>query len=288
MLVLFFSLIFKIGLFPGHAWVADVAEGLSYSSFAIINILIKFALLIFLKSIFMDFSIFFNLILYIGICSYILGILLTLYQKKLIRFLVFGSTSHLGLIITAYILIEIDFFSFIFLSLYLISLYKFVYLLENVVVNIQKIWYIVDLNFLLDLDTAFWYIFSFIEISGLPPLNIFILKLIFLLFLIKNNLFYLTLIFLFFSIISTFYYIRLVKNLMYDLNTSFVFSEISIFYGCYLVLEYLFLLLVLSYPSIPDTLITYIDTWFWIFFLKAKIVICIIIEWVSWVIDIWN
>jgi len=89
------------------------------------------------------------------VCSYILGILLTLCQKKLIRLLAFGSISHIGLIITAYTLIEIDFFSFIFLALYLISLYKFLYLLENIVVNMQKLVYIVDLGLLLDLDVAF-------------------------------------------------------------------------------------------------------------------------------------
>jgi NADH-quinone oxidoreductase subunit N len=96
LILLFCSLLLKIGLFPGHGWVADVAEGISYSTFLLINILLKLTLLIFMKITFFEIFPISILFIYIGILSYLIGTLVTLMQKKLIRFLAFGSISHVG------------------------------------------------------------------------------------------------------------------------------------------------------------------------------------------------
>jgi NADH:ubiquinone oxidoreductase subunit 2 (subunit N) len=187
----------------------------------------------FLKLVFLEFFILTNLIFFIGLFSYIIGIFLTLYQKKLIRFLSFGSVSNIGLIITSYTLIEIDFFSFVFLGIYLISLYKFICLLIGTFVSLQKIVYIADLSFLLEFDIAYLFILNILEIGGFPPLNIFIFKLIFLFFLIKNNLFYLVFLILLISIFSLYYYIRVIKNLLFDLNNFFIFFKFTLLYKQY-------------------------------------------------------
>jgi NADH-quinone oxidoreductase subunit N len=215
----------------------------------LINILVKFTLLIFLKFIFSEFFILLNLVFFVGFFSYIFGILLTLYQKKLIRILSFGSVSNIGLIVMSYSLIEIDLFSLIFLGIYLISLYKFIYLLDSVVVNLKKLIYVTDLSLLLDFNVTCLFSLNILEIGGFPPLNIFIFKLIFLIFLIKNNLLYLTIVILLFSLFSTYYYLRMIKNLFYDLNSFFTFLKITILYKQYWFLEYLFFYPLFFYPK---------------------------------------
>jgi NADH:ubiquinone oxidoreductase subunit 2 (subunit N) len=45
-----------------------------------------------------------DLVLLISLGSYLIGIFLTLYQKKLIRFLAYGSISHIGLVFSTFIL----------------------------------------------------------------------------------------------------------------------------------------------------------------------------------------
>lgn len=222
-ILLVFSLVLKLGLFPGYAWVADVAEGVTPVNYLLINIPVKFALLVFIKVVICEILFLGAIILYIGLLSYLVGLVLTLLQKKLIRFLAYGSISHIGLVFSTFILTDLWLGSFLYMVFYFAALIRFVRLLIHTILNYSQIIYITDLVNLLDMDAKVSFVFSVLEIGGFPPYNVFIFKLIFIFFLIKNNLFIISVCFLLLSVISTFYYLRLIKNLYYDLNAPFVF-----------------------------------------------------------------
>lgn len=182
----------------------------------------KFAILISCKLIFSDFFILNNFLLYLSVFSYIVSVVLTLMQKKLIRFLAYSSISHISLVLTTFILFDLGPYSLIYLIIYFISLYKIIYLLEYTIVNLQNIIYLTDLNLILELDIKLLFVSAILELGSFPPYNIFFCKIIFIYFLVKNNLFTVVLFFLIFSVFSYFYYLRIIKNLYFDLNSPFV------------------------------------------------------------------
>jgi NADH:ubiquinone oxidoreductase subunit 2 (subunit N) len=208
----------------------------------------KFSLFVFLKLIFFDIFSLTSVVLYVSICSYLVGAILTILQKKIIRFLAFGSISHISLVLAVFILGDLGMFSIVYLVIYFISLCKFIYLLNFTILNLENIVYLTDLNYLLDLPIKSAFLFSIMELGGLPPYNIFVIKLIFFFFLLKNNFFGLTLYFLIMSLFSTYYYVRLIKNIFFDLNTPFVIMKYPLDFFMFYVIELTIILAIYEFP----------------------------------------
>jgi NADH-quinone oxidoreductase subunit N len=183
---------------------------------------VKFLLIIIIKIIFIE--IFFelpilNIIFFIGMLSYFVGTFLALLQKKIIRFLSYGSISHIGLVlITLNIHNYATFFTFAYLLFYFLSLFRFIYLIEHIRVNYTKLVYLTDLSLISDNSIKSLLIVNILEIGALPPYNLFVIKFILFIFLIQYNFFYTTIILVILSLITIYYYIRLIKNIFYDLN----------------------------------------------------------------------
>jgi NADH:ubiquinone oxidoreductase subunit 2 (subunit N) len=214
-----------------------------YTNFLLINTVVKFLLIIILKIIFIE--IFFelsilNIIFFIGLLSYFIGTFLTLIQKKIIRFLSYGSISHMGLIlITLNIHNYVTFFSFAYLLFYFLSLFRFVYLIEHLYLNYTKLVYLSDLYLISNNNIKSLLISNILEIGALPPYNLFVIKFLLFIFLIQYNFFYTTLVLVILSLITIYYYTRLIKNLFYDLNIKnfITFFEVPLF-NYFLFIEY--------------------------------------------------
>jgi len=221
MLVLL-GLIFKIGLFPGYAWVADVSEGIGWGPFLLVNVLMKLVLLIFVKLVIFDIYNFPILPAVVGIGSYLMGTFLTLAQTKLVRFLAFGSISHLGLVFSTFGLSDFGAAGLFYLVLYFFALSRFVALIDSTILNTSRLVYLTDLSYLLDDEERDKFLYSILELGGFPPFNLFWMKLLIVGFLLKNGFFWLVVSVLLISVVGLFYYLRVLKNVIYDLNSPFV------------------------------------------------------------------
>jgi len=217
------GLVLKLGLFPGYAWVGDVAEGVTWPSFLLINILLKLSLLVFIKEFFIDIYMLDNIFIFIGFLSFLLGIFITIMQTKFNRFLACSSVSHVGFAVIFLSMDDAKYFSLLYLICYFTALCKLVYMLNETILSFNRLVYFTDFSFLIDSKIKTNFTFAILNLGGFPPYDLFLVKLILFFFLIKNNFFIVLLTILCISLYATFYYLRLLKNLYYDLNSPFMF-----------------------------------------------------------------
>lgn len=233
-LLITFTLFFKIGAAPFHFWSPDVYEGSPLASTIIFSIIPKISLFSFffrwvfaISIVFLDIKVLFILV---GILSTFLGTFFAIRQKRVKRFLIYSSIAQVGFLLAPFFTSSIEGFSYLifFLNIYLITsilawgnlvfFYNSFKFFKDYKLKYSQTFFISNLSGLSKVNklTAFSFIIIFFSISGIPPLSGFLAKIFIFLNLLdfKNFLgaFFLIMI----NMISVYYYIRIIKIIFFE------------------------------------------------------------------------
>ena len=101
------SLLFKQAAAPFHGWIADVYEGSPTSSVLVFATLSKLPIIVLILRIYysiflISFDIFQPFFICVSQVSLVVGILGSIYQRKMKRFLAFSSITHVGFILLGF------------------------------------------------------------------------------------------------------------------------------------------------------------------------------------------
>jgi proton-translocating NADH-quinone oxidoreductase chain N len=229
LLLIFFTLLFKLAVVPFHFWSPDVYEGSPLSATILFTIALKI-LIVFLiiKISFIagnSFQFIFDLFKLLGFLSICVGTFFSLKQKRFKRFIIYSSIAQMGFIIVAISshtvesIIYTYFFIFIYsiTSLLIWGYISILYINSFIFSNFKKVFnksiFITDFSqyFKFNNISAYSFILIFFSIAGIPPLSGFLSKVLILFELIYESNYSLMLAILFISTISMFYYIRVIK-----------------------------------------------------------------------------
>ena len=225
------SLLFKIGIFPFHFWIADIYSGISYKTIFFLFLIPKasfiFILINFYYNVFANAIITINsLFIFLAVLSILVATFCALMQKTIKKLLAFSSIVNVGyllLLITTFsaysIIYIISYLIVYFLNLitffiFLLTLKKIVGYYEINITYISQLSNLFKINPLISISLAI----SIFSIAGLPPFGGFYTKYFILIDLINNKYYTVVIILLLLSIVSTFYYIRIIKILFFNKN----------------------------------------------------------------------
>ena len=211
---------FKLGLAPLHFWIPDIYEGSSWDVISLLSTLPKISII----SIFIQFSINTNLVLFVSLLSVIVGTYGAINQTKLKRLLAYSSINHIGFImITSCIINQVGSeIMLVYLFIYIVSVLSLFILITKTFFS--KEYYIIELGGLQcgnKVISVTWLIL-FLSIAGIPPLSGFISKWFILWNIISLNYIYSSLILILFSIIGASYYLRVVKIIYFQKQSSYL------------------------------------------------------------------
>jgi len=248
LLLIFSSLVFKLGGAPFHFWMPEVYQGSPLPVFPLLISLSKLSFLIFLANLLflihtqstpsLSFESLQNFFLIVSFLSMIIGNLLALKQKEVKRLLAYSSISHIGYLLA---LFSVPFDKE---SLRILYAYIFIYTLTNVGIYIALILISNPREIKIPLsiyeeglkNKALPLLFSLLifsfTLAGLPPSAGFITKLFLLLELVKKKAYLLSITLLLTSILSLYYYFRLIGPVLRALRAyelSLVFLRLSLY-----------------------------------------------------------
>nr|AML60297.1 NADH dehydrogenase subunit 2 [Mesembrinella sp. ACMJ-2016] len=198
-MVVFSSLLLKMGSAPFHFWFPNVMEGLSWSNSLIMMTWQKIAPMMLISYIIFDSFIIMSIIL-----SSLIGALGGFNQTSLRKLMAYSSINHLGWMLTAMynsnLLWMVYFLFYMFLSFTMVFMF-----------NMFKISYINQM-FSLHFNSKilkFLLFFNLLSMGGLPPFLGFLPKWIVIQSLTINNQFFLLTFLVIMALITLFFYIRL-------------------------------------------------------------------------------
>nr|YP_004935244.1 NADH dehydrogenase subunit 2 [Arachnocampa flava]AET13069.1 NADH dehydrogenase subunit 2 [Arachnocampa flava] len=246
LMMIWLSLLFKMGSAPFHFWFPNVMEGISWFNALILMTWQKIAPMIILS-----YSIMNNFLMIFIILSSIFGSLSGLNQTSLRKIMAFSSINHMSWMLLTIIFNEtlwlFYLLSYFFLSFCLIFIF-----------HINQMFYLNQLFNMVYIP--FWFKFFFminlLSLGGLPPFFGFLPKWFVINMMILNNQYFIILILIFMSLITLFFYLRICyssfminyenmnfnynffnKNFM--MNFTMILSLFSIF-GLFYVLIFMF------------------------------------------------
>ena len=222
---------FKLTAAPFHAWAPDTYEGAPTLVSFFFAVVPKIPLLlVFARILFVCFYswlfVWSHLLLVVSLFSIFIGALGALSQKKIKRFFVFSSISHVGFMFLALSSGSVFGLSsaFFYLAVYLFMVFGmwsffFCFFKKQGRGDLRLLKHLEDFRFLFQENPAlavFCIIFLF-SITGLPPLAGFYSKM-FVFFSASNStsLFFFIFIVIFLSIVGSFYYLRLIKIIAFE------------------------------------------------------------------------
>nr|AAG23661.1 NADH dehydrogenase subunit 2 [Thraustochytrium aureum] len=277
-LLFFIGILFKLAVSPWHMWAPDVYEGAPSNVAIFISISPK--IFIFYVLVKLSYSCFFSFsfiwgpfLLACGFLSIVFGSFGALSQKKLKRFFVFSSISHIG-----YCIVSLSCSSF--LGLQNSFFYIFLYLIISF-----PLWslFVLTLSFrqkgpiyLDELEQFFkynsFYSFTFciilFSIAGIPPLAGFYSKIFVFFSLMESNIVLASVIIVLLGTLGSVYYLKVIKIFFFTtffnrinsyLSKRSFFIEFSFFQS--LIISYFFIFILFfginpSFPYIVAHLIT--------------------------------
>jgi NADH-quinone oxidoreductase subunit N len=126
-LLVTFTLFFKIAAAPFHFWSPDVYEGSPLASTIIFSVIPKLSLFVFfirwvlaISTVFLDINFLFIII---GILSVFFGTFFAIRQKRVKRLIIYSSIAQVGFLVAPFFTLSVDGFSYLifFLFIYLIT-----------------------------------------------------------------------------------------------------------------------------------------------------------------------
>jgi len=235
LLLIFFSLFFKLSLAPFHLWSPDVYENSPTSS-----------------SFFFAFNWIQEILLLIAVFSVIAGSLGGLYQRKLKSLLAYSSISHMGYLMIAFSSASIEGIQMLFCYLIVYTITGLCLWSCIILIRLKKkdkikqnkdladLVLLIKSNYML----ALILMSTLFSIAGIPPLIGFIAKVNIFLVAIESKFYIVSIISVLFSVVSTFFYLRLIKimcfepllvgRLYYPINSSKVFIIVLLFLSLFL------------------------------------------------------
>lgn len=248
------SFIFKSGIYPFMTWIIDIYQGAeiiitfflsSIQKLTYIFFFFKFLALYF--NFIFDWQIIKITIIFVSLCSIIIGNIGIFYQIKIKKYFIWSSFIHSGflsllflsktniIILLFYSLFYIIFISHIF-NIIINSLFL-IYKKELIINNIIEFKYICQKN-------NFWYfniLLAFFNFAGFPPIIGFFIK-----FFLFTNIFYITLILLIIGLLqisSILYYIRIINILNFFSTKNFKLltyeKNINYYYIIFIIFIYI-------------------------------------------------
>jgi len=212
--ILLVGFLVKLGAAPFHQWVSDVYSGVPLFITSFYSLYVKFILyVLFIRlSYFLTFG---QELEYAALLSLCVGVVGTLRQVEIKRFLAYGSITHVGFLLSGDLLS-----SFTYLASYLAASFLFFTILLQLRLNNKEIIYLSDLRFLNRSSGQSYRTFlvvSLASMAGLPPFAGFYGKMMIWTSLIEDIYLFndwtsilLLLSNLFFSLIIIFYYMKLI------------------------------------------------------------------------------
>ena len=219
------GLSFKVSAVPFHMWAPDVYEGSPTSITSFFSIVPKIAALtVFIKFLYIPFfnaiDEWQNIIIFISICSMILGAVAAIGQKNIKRLIAYSSIGHIGYILAGLTTGSNDGIqnSIIYLSIYIVMNLGFfccLFMMQR-----KDIFYenIEDLSGLSKNHPviSFCFLIFLFSLAGIPPLAGFFAKFYIFMSIIKAEMFILAIIGLLTTVVSAFYYLRIIKIIYFD------------------------------------------------------------------------
>lgn len=275
-LLINFTLLFKISSAPFHSWAADVYDGAPLASTVIFSILPKIAILgFFIKWISVCAPVWYtfkNIFLFLSILTVVIGTFSALAQKRVKRLLVFSSIGQVGFMVACLGSVSLN-------TLTALIFFIFIYVLTSTLIwghlslfyffkqQAEMIFPGVHLNsiFLTDLSNLvkrnrFWsfsFALAFMSLAGLPPLIGFLSKALILFSLVsESNIMEIPILLMLMALFSTYYYIRVVRLIIFEPEVNHKLKTVSS-YACnrldldYTILSFItvFLLISFFYPT---------------------------------------
>ena len=229
LLLIFFSLFFKLSLAPFHLWSPDVYENSPTSSsffFAVVPKISIFVVLVRLvySSFFFAFDWIQELLLLVSLLSIMSGSLGGLYQRKIKSLLAYSSISHMGYLMIAFASASIEGLQMLFCYLIVYTITGLCIWSVIILIRLKKTDKIKQNKDLADLVLlcksnyvlALILMSSLFSIAGIPPLVGFIVKMNIFLVAIENKFYIVSIISVLFSVVSTFFYLRLIKVMYFE------------------------------------------------------------------------
>lgn len=252
-LLIFFGLFFKLGVFPLHIWVPSVYFNSPNPVLVFFAVIIKFIFSIFilrlaflLFSNFLHFFTFFFILVSIG--SIIIGALGAFKELKIKKFIAYTSINQAGFILLG-LCCNSGFgflYSIYYLFIYIILVLGFLNFLFNTqeYYNQRSVIYFSDLKKYYKNNSIICLLFStyILSFAGLPPFAGFFGKLYLYLALAKSKLFLLLFFVLWINIISLYYYIKILKIIWFENLLNFDNKHTNYRFTAILPLQFLFFL----------------------------------------------
>ena len=231
LILVIFSLMFKIGAAPLYFWVPDIYAGSPVLVVFIFALIPKtavlyglFNLLVYVFSVFYWF--WFYLVLFCAITSILVGIFGAMRATTIARFLAFGGISHIGFMLTCFFAPSAT-YGFGCLFFYLLSyvfasvIFFYIWLVPSIPSTSQypsTIKYLTEFTGLLLHSPLYSCYFSLalFSFTGLPPLFGFFAKFFILKLLVLAHLPVLSILLFVFSAASAVYYLRVVRLVFFN------------------------------------------------------------------------
>lgn len=228
-LLVIFTLLFKLACAPFHWWVPDVYQGSPISSTAIFSILPKLSLICFFFKFLIAVEMFSSkisiILLVCGLLSAFIGAFYAFNSKKLKLLIIYSSIAQTGLLAVGLSLFSFNgmvvtlFFTFIYLLTSILVwhfLISFSYSVNKFNIFNNKNFstlYLTDLVNLISVHKPYAAIFLilFFSMSGIPFFIGFLSKMMVLSELVQSGNFFSTVLLLVFGAVSAFYYLRINK-----------------------------------------------------------------------------
>lgn len=214
-IILIFSFILKMGIFPFHFWLVQVMRGISWISCIVLSVWQKLAPLLVLRRLInsVNYILFFTL----GSIGSVLGGVIGINQSYMRNLMAYSSISHIGWILSGIICSFIIFlFYFLVYSITTISIIFFLNIYNRRNIN--------SINFV---NYPIYILFSisilFLSLGGFPPFIGFYPKLGVIYYILNNTLFFDASLLVLGSLINIFFYLGII----------FKFLIIGIFYGSF-------------------------------------------------------
>ena len=233
--LIFFSFLFKLGLWPCHQWVADVYTGVPLIITAVFSTSVKATIFFTLIRLYNHIIIEKPVVVIVSLMSLIVSIFGALQTSKLKRFLAYAAINQMGFIMLGLFTYSINAVLLYFIFYILTTLMIFIILLKTIIIsneNRQEIIYINDLKTLVfyNPNLKIYLLIILFAMAGLPPFITAFTKWYILILLLKNYYVLICSFSILFTIFSIYYYVRLIKHIFFENLSLHGFNRTPIFY----------------------------------------------------------